>query len=53
MIVGYGNEEGGDYWIVKNSYGSGWGEDGYMRIAIAPEAGIAGIQSSAVWTVLK
>ena len=32
LLVGYGNEDGKDYWICMNYWGPDWGENGFFRI---------------------
>ena len=32
LAVGYGTEDGTDYWLVKLSWGTTWGDAGFMKI---------------------
>ena len=43
-IIGWGKEEDTEYWIVANSWGPEWGENGFFRIAFG-ECGIENVVS--------
>ncbi|XP_019168694.1 PREDICTED: ervatamin-B-like [Ipomoea nil] len=51
-VVGYGaTNDGQKYWVVKNSWGTGWGEKGYMKMArdTDEEGGLCGIANDAAY----
>ena len=47
VAVGYGTWDKGYYYIVRNSWGTAWGNRGYINIAASGEGkiGVCGIQS--------
>lgn len=55
LIVGYGTEDGLDYWLVKNSWGSSWGDNGYVKILRTDsndDVGICGVAAQASYPVV-
>ena len=50
ILVGYGRKGLDEYYICKNSWGEGWGEQGYFRILIVDDAvGPCGINSYPIY----
>lgn len=45
VLVGYNIVNQPPFWILKNAWGSRWGENGYMRMAIQSGDGICGINT--------
>jgi len=50
LVVGYGTDPtGGPYWIVKNSWGTGWGENGYIRLCRVTKSDECGVSDDATY----
>ena len=50
-VVGWGKENDQQYWIVRNSWSTSWGEDGYLRLAINGNA--CGVANEATVAVVE
>ncbi|RZC33669.1 Peptidase C1 domain containing protein [Asbolus verrucosus] len=51
LVVGYGSNGTHDYWIVKNSFGTTWGDSGYAYMARNADNN-CGIATQALYPVL-
>ncbi|OMJ84051.1 hypothetical protein SteCoe_14922 [Stentor coeruleus] len=52
VAVGYSMSEKGDYWILKNSWGPYWGEQGFLKVAMADGPGLCGINKISSYPIL-
>ena len=44
LAVGYGHQDGFDYYLLKNSWGPDWGDHGYVKVAADDTYGVCGVQ---------
>ena len=53
VIVGYGTDatSGVAYWLVRNSWGTSWGEAGYFQVAQSIGLGVCGINQYVAYPI--
>ena len=54
MAVGYGSQDGVDYYLLKNSWGFEWGIDGFVKVKVEDGGlGICGVLASPICIIVE
>ena len=48
-VVGIDRTGDTPYWIVQNSWGEGWGDNGFIHLAVEEGLGVCGMNQYAEW----